>query len=188
MRLQDRAPRPTASSPGRVVTQLLESEVQTRRPGPQEGSNKLGRRGLESGVRRSGAGNTAEDTSIWKGFGEHAPSWVPLRSMASGDRELGWGPAEGRGRRPRTGAPGASRLDARGSAGHLRLRVLVGGGGKAGFLFRKRACDTAKPLRRRQHHSACCSRATFWVLWWPRRSPAPSVRGTGMCSHPWHYI
>lgn len=40
--------------------------------------------------------------------------------------------------------------------GRLRLRALVGWRGKAGLLFRKRACDKAKPLRRRQCHGACC--------------------------------
>lgn len=33
------------------------------------------------------------------------------------------------------------------SPGHLRLRVLVGWGGKVGFLFRKRAGNRAKPFR-----------------------------------------
>lgn len=46
--------------------------------------------------------------------------------MDSEDRELGWGPAEGQGKRQCTGVPGAARLDARGSAGASEVACACG--------------------------------------------------------------
>lgn len=52
--------------------------------------------------------------------------------MDSEDRELGWGPAKARGKRQRTGVPGASRLDARGSAGASGVACACGVGWEGG--------------------------------------------------------
>ena len=53
--------------------------------------------------------------------------------MDSEERELGWGPAEGRGKRRLTGVPGASRLDARGIARASEVACAGGVGWEGGF-------------------------------------------------------
>lgn len=75
-----------------------------------------------------------------------------------------------------------------GSPGHLRLCALVWWGGKAGFLFQKRACDRAKPFPWRQCRSTCCGGGHLPGAVMATPAPGPSVSGPGLRSYPWYYM
>lgn len=78
-----------------------------------------------------------------------------------------------------TGVPGAPRLDASEALpGHLRLRALVGWGGKVGFLFRRRAGNRDGLSRRTVSQHVL----TTWGLPGAVKvtpAPTPSASGVG---------